>query len=259
MLNKEQILQDWKYKGYAIIDMLSEQEADDVINELNRLRVARNASDSKWSEYEPYMHPHKESQMIEKIFGHPAAIEAMELTLNTEVQGVQTFKPPGELGRDAHQDGFYSQAGWNKIANISISLDDSDESNGGLWVYEGSHFLPLLDLEIDEDRVKTNPGQWRNERGKASKMPEGHNFPKVYAKMKKGQAMLIHSHVVHGSDTNTGNTFRHSILSGYMQKGGYLRQGEHMKREPVDVYALCNKHWSARISHDLGGSVIHGL
>lgn len=237
---------DWKYKGYAIVDLISAGEADEITAELNVLRMARNAKDTKWAQYEPYMHPHKESLLIEKVFGHPRAIEYMELLLGTEIQGVQTwayFKPPGELGRDAHQDGFYSQAGWNKIANISISLDDSDESNGGLWAYEGSHFLPLLDLEVDEERVKTNPGQWRNERGKASKMPEGHNFPKVYATMKKGQAMLIHSHLVHGSDTNTGNTFRHSILSGYMHKGGYLRQGEHMKREPVDVYSLRDKHW----------------
>ena len=147
------------------------------------------------------------------------------------------------MGRDAHQDGFYSQAGWNKIANISISLDPSDESNGGLWVYEGSHYLPLLDIEVDEERVKTNPDNWKNERGKVSKMPEGHNFPKVYATLKKGQALLIHSHLVHGSDTNNSTNFRYSILSGYMVNGGFLRHGEHMKREPINIYELNKKYW----------------
>lgn len=245
-IEKEQLLHDWKYKGYAIVDILTETEVDNVIDELNTLRINRNQSDTKWSEYEPYMHPHKESELVEKILAHPKAIECMELLLDSEIQGVQTwayFKPPGELGRDAHQDGFYSQAGWNKIANISISLDDSDESNGGLWAFEGSHYLPLLDIEVDEDRVKSNPGNWRNERGKASRMPEGHNFPKIYATLKKGQAFLIHSHLVHGSDTNTGKNSRYSILSGYMVKGGFLRQGEHMKREPIDIYALRQKYW----------------
>jgi hypothetical protein len=28
-----------------------------------------------------------------------------------------------------------------------------------------------------------------------------------------------------------------------MLKGGYLRQGDHMKREPIDVYEIRNKHW----------------
>lgn len=243
---QERLLHDWKYKGYAIVDILTESEVDAVIDELDKLRVNRNESDNKWGEYEPYMHPHKESELIEKIMAHPKAIECMELLLDSEIQGVQTwayFKPPGELGRDAHQDGFYSQAGWNKIANVSISLDESDESNGGLWAFEGSHYLPLLDIEVDEDRVKSNPGHWRNERGKASKMPEGHNFPKIYATLKKGQAFLIHSHLVHGSDTNNGDKFRRSILTGYMLKGGYLRQGEHMKREPIDVYSIRDKHW----------------
>ena len=242
----EHLLHDWKYKGYAIVDFLTESEVDEIISELDKLRINRNQSDTKWEEYEPYMHPHKESELINKIFVHPKAIEMMELLFDSEVQGVQTwayFKPVGELGRDAHQDGFYSQAGWNKIANISISLDPSDETNGGIWSYEGSHYLPLLDIEVDEERVKTNPGNWRNERGKASKMPEGHNFPKVYAKLKKGQALLIHSHLVHGSDTNNGTTSRYSILSGYMVKGGFLRQGEHMKREPIDVYELRQKYW----------------
>lgn len=245
-LKIEKLLHDWKFKGYAIVDILTESEVNEVILELDRLRINRNESDKKWAEYEPYMHPHKESKLIEKVFAHPKAIECMELLLDSKIQGVQTwayFKPPGELGRDAHQDGFYAQAGWNKIANLSISLDDSDKSNGGMWAFEGSHYLPLLDIEVDESRIKSNPGNWKNERGKMSKMPEGHNFRKIYVTLKKGQALLIHSHLVHGSDTNNGNIFRRSILSGYMVQDGYIRQGEHMKREPIDLYELKSKHW----------------
>lgn len=245
----KKLINDWTYLGYSIIDLLTEEECDNVNNELQKLRINRkNKPDSNFSDYEPYMHPHKESEFVEKIFSHPKAIEVMELLLGSEIEGVQTwayFKPPGELGRDAHQDGFYSQSVWNTIANISIALDDTDENNGGIWAYECSHFLPLLDIEIDEERVKTNPSNWRNERGKPCKMPHGHNFPKKYVTLKKGQALLIHSHIVHGSDDNTStDKFRRSILSGYKTKGSYLRQGEHMKRVPVNVYQLRDKHWN---------------
>jgi ectoine hydroxylase-related dioxygenase (phytanoyl-CoA dioxygenase family) len=251
-LNQNEItrlLLDWKYKGYAIVDLLTKEECDEINDALDKLRKNRNNNSEKtWSEYEPYMHPHKESEIIEKMFSHPKAIELMELLLGGDVEGVQTwayFKPPGELGRDAHQDGFYSQSIWNTIANISIALDETDEDNGGLWAYEGTQFLPLLDIEVDEERVKTNPSNWRNERGKPCKMPNGHNFPKVYATLKKGQAFLIHSHLVHGSDDNTSTErFRRSILSGYKIKGSYLRQGEHMKRVPIDIYELKNKYWN---------------
>jgi ectoine hydroxylase-related dioxygenase (phytanoyl-CoA dioxygenase family) len=249
--NEEEIkklIHDWNYLGYGIVDILTDSECDNIVNELENLRIIRNLrEDVKFSDYEPYMHPHKESLYIEKIFSHPKAVEVMEILLGGEVEGVQTwayFKPPGELGRDAHQDGFYSQSAWNTIANISIALDETDETNGGIWALECSHFLPLLDIEVDEERIKTNPSNWRNERGKPCKMPDGHKFPKKYVTLKRGQALLIHSHLVHGSDDNTSNDkFRRSILSGYKIKGSYLRQGEHMKRVPIDVYELMNKHW----------------
>ena len=35
-----------------------------------------------------------------------------------------------------------------------------------VWNYEGTHRLGILPIEIDEERVKTNPKNWRNERGK---------------------------------------------------------------------------------------------
>jgi ectoine hydroxylase-related dioxygenase (phytanoyl-CoA dioxygenase family) len=245
----ERILFDWKFKGYTIIDLLTSEECDLINEDLDHIRNARKyQSDKIWAPYEPYMHPHKDSELINKYFAHPKVIEVMELLLGDKVEGVQTwayFKPPGELGRDAHQDGFYSQSIWNTIANVSIALDDTDESNGGLWTYEGSHRLPLLDIEVDEERVKTNPAHWKNERGKSSKMPDNHHFEKVYATLKKGQALLIHSHVVHGSDdNNTTDKFRRSLLSGYKTIGSLLRQGEHMKRVPVDVYKLREKYWN---------------
>jgi len=247
-LEVKKLLFDWKYKGYAIIDMLSIEECNDINNELNKLRINRNNNlEKNWDIYEPYMHPHKESELIEKIFAHPKAIEVMELLLGNNLEGVQTwayFKPPGELGRDAHQDGFYSQSIWNTIANVSVALDDTDETNGGIWAYESSHLLPLLEIEVDEERIKTNPSNWRNERGKPCKMPNGHNFSKVYPSLKKGQSFLIHSHLVHGSDDNNSENFRRSILMGYKTIGTPIRQGEHMKRIPVDVYELRNKLWN---------------
>jgi ectoine hydroxylase-related dioxygenase (phytanoyl-CoA dioxygenase family) len=240
---------DWKYKGYSVIDLITPEEADLISEDLNDLREKRNLADDKYGEYDPYMHPHKESELVSKILGHPKIIEAMEFLMNEEIQGVQTwayFKPPGELGRDAHQDSFYMQTSWNKTANVSISLDDTDESNGGVWFYETSHLLPILPIEIDEERAKLNPVRWRNERGKACVMPEGHNFTRVTPKTKKGQAVFLHSHIVHGSSENTSDHFRRSVLAGYTVKGYPLRKGEHMKREPIDVYGLKLKYWEVK-------------
>lgn len=251
-LNHEEVQNlsfDWKYKGYSVIDLITPGEADLISNNLDELRKKRNISDDKYGEYDPYMHPHKESELVSKLLGHPKILEAMEFVMNSEIQGIQTwayFKPPGELGRDAHQDAFYNQTEWNKTANVSISLDDADESNGGIWFYEASHLLPILPIDVDEERTKLNPIMWRNERGKASVMPEGHSFPLVTPRTKKGQAVFLHSHIVHGSEDNNSNRYRRSILTGYICKGTKFRKGEHMKREPIDVYDLKLKHWEIK-------------
>jgi ectoine hydroxylase-related dioxygenase (phytanoyl-CoA dioxygenase family) len=158
MLNEKEIF-DWKYRGYLVNNILSQNDVDEINNELNNLRIQRNKKDLSWGEYGIYSHPHKESELILKYFGYPKLIEILETILNNKIEGIQSqayFKPPGELGRDAHQDGFYTESGWGNSINVIFCLDDSDQSNGCLWSYESSHFLPILPIEIDEERIKTN-------------------------------------------------------------------------------------------------------
>jgi ectoine hydroxylase-related dioxygenase (phytanoyl-CoA dioxygenase family) len=240
------ILFDWKYKGYTIVNVLSENEVIEVKDELNRLRIERNQKDESWGEFGMYSHPQKESEVILKYLGHPKILEITELLFGEETEGIQSlayFKPAGELGRDSHQDGIYSQSGWGRSLNASISLDDSGPENGGIWLYEASHFLPILDLEVDEERTKTNPLFWKNERGKPCVMPEGHNFPLIYTESKRGDIIFVHSNCVHGSNQNNSDRTRNSIVIGYKAKSAPIRQGGLMKREPIDVYEINKKYW----------------
>ena len=62
--------------------------------------------------------------------------------------------------------------------------------------------------------------------------------------LKKGQVALLHSHVVHGSEPNGDTTrMRRNFLGGYLKKGAYFHKGNQMKREPIDIYELRQKHW----------------
>jgi hypothetical protein len=74
-------------------------------------------------------------------------------------------------------------------------------------------------------------------------MPEGHDFRKIEGVLRKGQVALLHSHCVHGSEPNNSNRFRRNFLGGYLKQGAYFNQGNHMKREPINVYELREKHW----------------
>ena len=247
-LEIQQMSFDWRYRGFTVLELLTEAEVDEINEELDRLRVERNEKEpGKWQEFEPIMYPHKESEKIAKLFSHPKILEACEFLMEGEVQGMQTwcyFKPPGQLGRDMHQNAFYTGCGHNEIINTALALDNHDPENGAVWNYEGSHRLQTLPIEVDEERAKTNPSFWRNERGKPCIMPEGHDFRKVEGVLKKGQVVLLHSHCVHGSEANNSNRMRRNFLGGFLKKGAFYNQGSHMKREPIDVYELRDKHWS---------------
>jgi ectoine hydroxylase-related dioxygenase (phytanoyl-CoA dioxygenase family) len=253
-LTNEEIQQmtfDWRYRGWTVLQLLTEEECDEINEELNKLRVQRTgteAPDGKiWGEWDPFSYPHKISTKLEKLFAHPKIIEACEFLMEGEIDGMQTwayFKPPGQLGRDQHQNAFYTGCKHNEIINTALALDNHDPKNGAVWNYEGSHRLPVLPIEVDEERVKTNPAFWRNERGKPCVMPKGHDFRKVEGYLSKGEVVLLHSHTVHGSEANNSDRMRRNFLGGYLKRGAYFNQGSQMKREPINLYELRKLHWN---------------
>jgi ectoine hydroxylase-related dioxygenase (phytanoyl-CoA dioxygenase family) len=247
---KQQLMFDWRYRGFSTLKLLTEEECDVLNEELENLRKQRQETTkddgSEWGEWDPFAYPHKLSSILEKTFVHPKIIEACEFLMGGEILGTQSwayFKPPGQLGRDQHQNVFYTGCGRNEVVNMALALDNHDEENGAVWNYEGSHLLGVLPIEVDEERAKTNPKFWSNERGKPCVMPEGHGFRKIQGECKKGHMVLLHSHCVHGSEPNNSNRFRRNYLGGYLKKGATFKEGNHMKREPFDVYDLRKKHW----------------
>jgi ectoine hydroxylase-related dioxygenase (phytanoyl-CoA dioxygenase family) len=249
-LEIQQMTFDWRYRGWTVFQLLTEEECDEINEEMERLRQERSKTTKEggeeWGEWDPFAYPHKISPKLEKLFAHPKLIEAMEFLMKGEIVGMQTwayFKPPGQLGRDQHQNAFYTGCGHNEIINTALALDNHDTENGAVWNYEGSHRLPVLSIEIDEERTKSNPKFWRNERGKPCIMPEGHDFKKIQGNLRKGEVVLLHSHTVHGSEPNNSNRFRRNFLGGYLKKGAFFNQGNQMKREPIDIYSLRQLHW----------------
>jgi hypothetical protein len=42
-------------------------------------------------------------------------------------------------------------------------------------------------------------------------------------------------------------------LGGYLKKGANFNKGGHMKREPIDLYELKEKHWTGSDEINYGG------
>ena len=59
---RQQMTFDWRYRGWTVLELLTEDEVNELNAELDRLRLERNANEpEKWQEFEPIMHPHKVS------------------------------------------------------------------------------------------------------------------------------------------------------------------------------------------------------
>ena len=53
-----------------------------------------------------------------------------------------------------HQNAFYTGCKHNHYINVDLVLDNHDELNGEVWNLEGTHRLPILPIEVDEEREK---------------------------------------------------------------------------------------------------------
>ena len=79
---KQQLSFDWRYRGFSTIQLLTEEEADEINDELEKLRKQRQETTkedgSQWGNWDPFAYPHKLSEKLTKLFSHPKIIEACE-------------------------------------------------------------------------------------------------------------------------------------------------------------------------------------
>ena len=240
-MQKYNIVDFWNENGYYVCDLLSEDDISIFQDEAQKLL------DKRGEDARPFHEPSKQSKLFDSLFKHTKLIQIVELLMNDKIDGLSTwmyYKPPGELGRDVHQNTFYTKTNVGDIINTSVAFDDADIGNGGLYVYPGSHNEWTLPINIDEDRLLTNPDDWRNERGKPCIIPGNYidgewveKYEKVYLNSKAGQVTFLHSNIIHGSDKNKSvDRWRRAFLANYVRKGAYFYEGGHFKRERVNVY-----------------------
>ena len=255
----DNIINEWNEKGYVNIpNLFSQDEIKIIRKEGIRLLNERNPN---WKQEgmegsQPYKFPSHDSKIFSDLMVDSRIVDYVKMLIANDIEGAdeiqlsQTwmyFKPPGELGRDVHQNIFYTHCDWGGVLNVSLAIDESTEENGCLYFYPGSHkekiAYPIPDDWKDEERIKTNPTGWTNERGKPIFIPGTYvngewveKYPKEYLPCKSGSLTLIHSHVLHGSEENkTTDTWRMSFLCGYIAKGTYVLEGKDMNRNPIDV------------------------
>lgn len=169
------------------------------------------------AQYPRFIHPHRRR-------GNPAGEIAFQYLMDErilsvlrdalggeEVYGGQSmyyFKPPGARGQSLHQDNKSLHVYPDTCIAVWIAMDDADEDNGGLVVVPGSHTSEIICKLVPADSEKS----WS---------AETISLPPCYAplqtRIKAGDALVFHGHLIHGSPPNiTTDRFRQALIFHYI-------------------------------------------
>ena len=126
------IIDTWNKDGYVNVPIFTKDEIDKI---RTRGLELLNERDPNWRDNlptgsEPYQNPHFQDDMFYEIIRKKEIVDIVKRLIQNEntnlgdfdLEVSQTwmyFKPPGELGRDTHQNSFYVHCDW-KPTNISI-------------------------------------------------------------------------------------------------------------------------------------------
>lgn len=222
----------YRKEGYCVVeDILSPPECQQYLD------LAESIAHTQEKKYAPLMNPDRQFPEFRKLLCHPKVVRCLETLQQSEIVALQSmmyYRPPGSLGRDLHQDSFYSKAEYGAYIGTWLPFEDADQENGGLVVYPRSHRESLLEVIEDEERKKTNREGFPNDRGTQCVVPPG--YSKEYLFVKAGSLVLIHGNLIHGSEESFSKTrFRRAFAAHYIKKGYSFLPGKHAHRQVIPV------------------------
>jgi len=177
----------------------------------------------------PIMQIHRMQTWFKSFAGRFPIFETIHELMGERPALLQTlfyFCKSGTPGYINHQDNFCIETGEEDLITAWVSLVDTYSDNGCLTVYPGSHkqgIIPVVDIPMD----KINP-QYPNIT-KELRMPETNKKENIITM--KGDVVLIHGNVVHGSNDNVSSEIRPSLILVYIRPGAKFRPGNTAKRK----------------------------
>ncbi len=182
------------------IDAISNKEANEIRNEIEN--IEKNWPKELEGSGRNYVH--LISPIFDKVCHNPRILDAVESIIgrNILICGTTLFiKNPNEKGYVSfHQDAKYIGLEPHNWVTAWISVTDSNEKNGCMRMWPGSHKEDLKhhNQKFDKNNLLTRGQTVEN-------VPINETIPVV---LKAGQMSLHNPKIVHGSDLNKSNDRR---------------------------------------------------
>ena len=177
------------------------------------------------------------SELSLKVFKNKTIIKILRQLQNNDVVGLSTqmifkeaysaYAPQAWL---PHQDNRYIDNKNGQYITTNWFMRESTPENGGIYVYPGSHKLPLLPAP-DKKSYRENPN---DNPGRECEIPDEFKDKKIDLITKPSSVVFLHGNTIHGSYGNESNKSRPWFSCCYITKGEKYNIGRSSKRIEVN-------------------------
>ena len=172
------------------------------------------------------------AKLIKWIQFHPRMIGILEELYKREMATLQSiilFKENGSpyqsTAWNPHQDNAYVQNKNNLYLAVGYPLHEFSPDNGGFYIYPGSHKEGILPYEYNENAAKSKVNE---SPGNKCEIPE--KYEKLDIRLNKGDSLIFHGNLIHGSYANVSDKSRPLIVISYLPCGEEFIAGRTAKR-----------------------------
>ncbi|EGL18535.1 MULTISPECIES: phytanoyl-CoA dioxygenase family protein [Paenibacillus] len=206
-------------EGYLVLsDVYTPEEVNELIRQFDLHwvqltasgQIIQNGNRPLESLYPRLRDYHRKNEIIKRLSLKPQLFAYLEQLIGEEALIISTsyyFKSPSTRGLPMHQDNYAFGVSPGTTYAAWISLDGSDEGNGGMTFVPGTHSLDLQVPEGDTSDVRryfSDEGQWLKDYETAEMVKVATN---------PGDVIFFNGNIVHGSSDNLSrHRFRRSLL-----------------------------------------------
>jgi len=231
VLNQHQV-NFYNLNGYLVVEgVFSKEECAAMLHEFEQHADC---------DFSAILNADRWAPAIRNIMRKRRVVEVLEQLQGREIVGLMSqvlFKKAeskyASQAWNPHQDNAYPQAKSGAYITINIFLEDADRENGCMYVYPGSHkegLLPFKPTVSYREVPGTNPG---------NTVEVSERYTKQDLVVKKGDMLILHGDVIHGSYPNVSPTRSRPLFSiSYISKGEPFIPGRNANRMEIPLRPL---------------------
>lgn len=193
-------LADWSQNGFLILENFFDNNTVSLINEeIDRLVFEKRITATHDNKL-PFAN--KISTLIKSATQNPQLVAILEFILGKQVIPFQTLNFLKGSNQRAHSDSIhmttyplgYLIAAW-------VALEDTNENNGPLFYYPGSHKLPYLlnnDFNETSNFLRLGNREYTDYEDMIEAVIQKQSLEKKVFYAKKGDVFIWHANLIHG-------------------------------------------------------------